>query len=209
MNSLINHDTLSGAFEMLTQRIFRHINCAIPCVIESVKDRMTVDVRPSIKIMLSDHTFRSRSVIKGIPVINLSTSGFSISLPLKKNDTGLLIACDRDISNYLSSKSESEPATARMHSFSDAFFIPNSLENIEVSSDNSESLVIQNKAGNVYISVNDDAVNINGVTVDKDGNITAKKIKADEVEISGTKLSTHVHAGVTTGKDSTLPMSKT
>lgn len=207
MNSITNNNSLIGILNLFKEKINRDIECALPCIVTGVTSRKTVNVKPSIKMIMADFSEESRAEINNIPIFNYSTNSFAVSLPVKAGDTGWLVACDRDISKFLDDKQESAPHTSRSHTFADSFFIPDGISNFTVKDENKDALVIQSSSGEVCIAVKNDEVTINGkVKIDKDGNITAETLTAKEVTVSNVKLSSHVHAGVTAGGATTQPM---
>lgn len=143
----------------------RSLEVSIPCIVTKVISRTKVNVRPLIKIVAQDGTSMERSIIEGLPVFTAGAGDKFISFPVKVGDIGWLDACDRDISLFLQSYENVEPPTSRMHSFSDAHFIPDIMTNITVAEEDATAMVIQTRDGTVKIAIDDDEIRIKNDTV--------------------------------------------
>jgi len=201
----------------------RALEVSIPCIITKVISRTKVDVRPLIKIVLKNGTSRDRAIIEGLPVFTGGAGDKFISFPVAVGDIGWLDACDRDISLFFQSYGNVEPPTNRMHSFSDARFVPDIMTNITVSAEDATAMVIQTRDGVVKIAVDDneiriknDAVslvltgsavtgvapggfNLNGFTIDASGAAASPvSLSAPSVLADGKELTDHTHAGPAT-----------
>jgi hypothetical protein len=141
------------------------IEVSIPCVVTKVISRTKVNVRPLIKIVGQDGTAYDRDVIEGVPVFNAGGGDRFISFPVKVGDLGWIDASDRDISLFLQSYANEQPPTNRMHSFSDARFIPDIMTNITVAEEDAAAIVIQNRHGSVKIALDDGQIRIKNEAV--------------------------------------------
>jgi len=63
-------------------------------------------------------------LLPDIPVLIYGTIDFSIQIPIKPNDPGLLIFSDRSLDNWQSKGGEQDPQDLRRHDITDAIFIP-------------------------------------------------------------------------------------
>lgn len=142
----------------------RSVEVSIPCVVTKVISRTKVNVRPLIKIVGQDATAYDRDVIEGIPVFTAGGGDRFISFPVAVGDLGWIDACDRDISLFLQSYSAEEPPTSRMHSFSDARFIPDIMTNITAAEEDATAVVIQNRHGSVKIALDDGQIRVRNET---------------------------------------------
>ena len=140
------------------------IEVSIPCVVTKVISRTKVNVRPLIKIVGQDGTAYDRDVIEGIPVFTAGGGDRFISFPVKVGDLGWIDASDRDISLFLQSYANEQPPTNRMHSFSDARFIPDIMTNITVAEEDATAIVIQNRHGSVKIALDDEQIRVRNET---------------------------------------------
>lgn len=84
--------------------------------------KQTVDVQPISK-RLEQGTYQSQPPILGVPIVCDRGGGFSKKVAYKAGDIGLVVFCDHDIDNAVSSGTEGEPNTERNHSATDAIFI--------------------------------------------------------------------------------------
>ena len=90
-----------------------------------------------------------------------------MSWPVTAGDIGWIEASDRDISLFLQSYDEQDPASARKHSFSDGRFIPDMMTNYTIAGEDSAAVVIQNRSGTVKIALDDSEIRI------KNGGVSA------------------------------------
>lgn len=143
----------------------RAVEVSIPCVVTKVISRTKVHVRPLIKIVARDGTSMERHIIEGLPVFTSGAGDKFISFPVAVGDIGWIDACDRDISLFLQSYENVEPPTSRMHSFSDARFIPDIMTNITIAEEDATAMVIQTRNGAVKIALDDSEIRIKNDTV--------------------------------------------
>lgn len=112
-----------------------------------------------------------------------ATSGFKITFPLQKGDTGLLIFCSRSIDNWIISGEVQNQTVRRKHDLSDAIFIPgvanlknrtgiSDPENEDVGFQNN-SIEIRNDNRTLFVSLcpDENCINIGGNVI-IDGNLT-------------------------------------
>ena len=206
---------LVGAIMAATKR---SLEVSIPCVVTKVIGRTKVNVRPLIKIVAQDGTASSRSIIEGLQVFTAGAGDKLISFPVTAGSLGWLDACDRDISLFLQSYSDAEPPSSRMHSFSDARFVPDIMTNITIAGEDAEAIVIQTRDGSVKIALDDSEIRIknnavslvitgssvtgvapggfdlNGFTIDASGAAESPvSITAPSAVIGGKELAAHTH----------------
>lgn len=119
-------DTLTEAIKMgFWDQMASKINTAIPAEITNYDPSgPKVDAKPLIKKRFNDGTESAYQPIVSVPVIFPRTQEFSMSFPLKKGDTVLLIFSQRSIENYLFSGQEVAPTRPDMFALSDAIAIP-------------------------------------------------------------------------------------
>ena len=149
----------------------RSLEVSIPCVVTKVISRTKVNVRPLIKIVARDGTSMERDIIEGLPVFTAGAGDRFMSFPVAVGNIGWLDACDRDISLFLQSYDNVEPPSSRMHSFSDARFVPDIMTNITVAEEDATAVVIQTRDGKVKIALDDGEIRIknNDVSLVIDG----------------------------------------
>lgn len=196
----------------------RSLEVSIPCVVTRVIGRTKVDVKPLIKIVAQNGASMDRAIIEGLPVFTAGAGGKFMSFPVTVGDIGWLDACDRDISLFLQSYDDVEPPSNRMHTFSDARFVPDIMTNITIAEEDTSSIVIQTRDGSVKIALDDgeirinnndvslvvtgsavngiapDGFDLNGFTIDSSGAaISPVSLTAPSVVVDGKELADHNH----------------
>ena len=174
----------------------RSLEVSIPCIVTKVISRTKVDVRPLIKIVAKDGVSMERAIIEGLPVFTAGAGGGNggkfISFPVTVGDIGWLDACDRDISLFLQSYENVEPPSSRMHSFSDARFVPDIMTNITVSDEDATAMVIQTRDGSVKIAVDNDEIRIKN-------NDASVVMGVDSIDVSTSTVEINITADSVTG----------
>ena len=217
--------SLTGALNVAMSAVKRTTDVSLPCQVTKVNaERTRVDVLPLIKLIDKAGKTHSRAEIKDIPIVNTGGGGFLVSFNIEVGDMGWIKATDRDISIFKQSLKESPPNTTRMHSFSDAIFMPDVMSGFTIADDDSAAMTIQSKDGSVVISLSNDKIklkhptkieletsdysvttsgkiDLNGVTIDSSGSCESPvEFKAPnvtgttDVKAGTVSLSTHVHA---------------
>lgn len=116
---------LSEALRALKDNVMSELNVALPASIESyIPSLRQAAVLPTIKRKYLDGTEEEMPVIKGVPVSWPCGGGGSLTMPLARGDTGLLIFSDRSLDRWLTQGSIAAPDDRRKHALSDAIFIP-------------------------------------------------------------------------------------
>ncbi len=197
---------LAGMVKQLIKAVKLNMENRIPCEVTAISDdRSTVSVKPLIKIVSNADEELDRGEIKGIKVFTAGAGGMIISFPISVGDIGWLEACDRDISLFLQSYAESSPPTERMHSFSDAHFMPDAMTGYTISEEDEGALVVQTTDAVHKISLSDSGlkvtstsnVDINGATITPTGDVvTAGGVSLDEFKA---EYDAHTHAYTWTG----------
>ena len=129
--------------------------------------------------------------VGGIPFFRLQMGTSAIKMNPKDGDIGLLLCCDRDISNILSTKSESMVASGFTHSKKDGIY----LGGIELlNGDPTEYIEFTGSGINIVAT----ALNIQApVTMTNTLNVSGA------TSIQGVDFKTHIHSGVQTGGGNT------
>lgn len=196
----------------------RSVEVSIPCIVTKVISRTKVNVRPLIKVVGQNGVSYERDIIEGLPVFTAGAGDRFISFPVAVGDIGWIDASDRDLSLFLQSYGNVEPPTSRMHSFSDARFVPDIMTNISIAAEDAAAIVIQTRNGTVKIALDDteirikneavslvidgskvtgvapDGFDLNGFTINADGSAESPvSITAPSAVISGKELAEHNH----------------
>ncbi len=189
-------DKLDVLLNSLKKNIFFKLNVCLPAnVIKYNSSNNTVDIQPSIQVVLTDNKFMDMPQIFDVPVLELGGKGLSVKIPLQAGDTGIVIFCDRDISLFKQEKKNTQPNTLRKHDLADGIFIP-----MKFGNSGSSNISIQNTDGSVKFEITSSGINVKGNIV-VDGEITATDVKTD----TNISLKSHKHLGVRAGSDTSGP----
>lgn len=208
---------LSGQLKQVLRNFLMSVDDMLPARVVSYNDQTNrADVQPLVMLGTTDGQKVSRAPVRGIPALRMGGGGFFIRFPIKPGDFGWIKANDRDISLIMQSQGGQDwPNTERLHSFSDALFIPDTVRDWVIDEEDAGSLVIQSLDGETKISIADGRVDIRAGAV---------KVDADEVVITGALTveggadvtgelinngvdvgSTHTHSGVEPGDGQSGP----
>lgn len=155
-------------------------------------------VQPLVMMGTTDGSKISRAAIVNIKTLRMGAGGFFIRFPIKPGDMGWIKASDRDISLILQAQGgEDWPNTKRLHSFSDALFIPDTFRDWAIDGANEDALVIQSLDGSSCFALGADYLELKAggqvLRLDSTG------VRHNGVNVGGT----HTHGGVQTGGGST------
>lgn len=176
------------------------LNTAEIVRVEAINEDNTLDVLPLLNLADAQGTFQNSSVIFNIPYIKIQGGKNLIDIKPEVGDIGIVIYCQRDISNILTSKTQSNPASNRSYSCSDGIYIA--------------SIMSLNQQPENFIKVDADGINITsktnvtinatGTTVNCDMTVNGKITATDTITgsdcltSSGTSLQNHTHQYVDT-----------
>lgn len=164
-----NKDTLLGALNVAINKAVQQMDNVLPAtVIAYDRNSNRAQVQPQIKIVDTNKRSITRAQIASVPVFQYGGNGYLLSFPLKSGSFGWIIACDRDISEFLQNYSESPPPTYRKKSFSDSFFLPDIMTGYTIASEDIENAVLQNLDGTVKISLGTDKIKVSAKNVEVD-----------------------------------------
>lgn len=165
-----DNGTMSGMMQFCFNKLISRVENALPAKVVAY-DRTTnrAQVQPMIALIKTDSSTVSRAQIASVPVFQFGGGGYMLSFNLVPGNLGWIIANDRDISLFLSYYKESKPNTSRVHSFGDAFFLPDIMTGYTISPEDSGNAVLQNAAGTVKISLGTGKIKISAPIVEIDG----------------------------------------
>lgn len=190
-------DKLDVLLNSFKKNIFFKLNVCLPAnVIKYNSSNNTVDIQPSIQVVLTDNKFMDMPQIFDVPVLELGGKGLSVKIPLQAGDTGIVIFCDRDISLFKQEKKNTQPNTLRKHDLADGIFIP-----MKFGNSGSSNISIQNTDGSVKFEITSSGINIKGNIV-VDGEITATDVKTD----TNISLKNHKHTSASSGNPTSTPI---
>lgn len=201
-------NTLSGLVNVLQEKLLANIECAIPGIVESY-DRNTnrAVIKPAITGVASQGQKVSKEPVINIPVFCMSGGGIIMSFPIREGDKGWLIANDRNISIFKQNLEESAPNDFRKHTFLDAFFLPDKINDINFNQEDDGAFIIQTVSGNTKISLKEGVINVNSSVINLNGNtvIDGSLTVSKEATIKGIPFTTHVHPNGNQGADTGVP----
>lgn len=177
-----NSDLLSFIRDAIKNEIY-NIQTCIPAIVTKVIRRDKVLVSPAVQPTNSEGELIEWAQIP-LRVHTPAGGGAIISFPLKKGDTGWIIAGDLDPSLFL--QKPIRPAGQNVfnrHDYQFGFFMPDKLADYQIEGD-ADALIIQTTDGTRVLI--------------KDGKIDIKStgtlnINAQNVTINGTDWATHTH----------------
>ncbi|MEQ0366881.1 Gp138 family membrane-puncturing spike protein [Klebsiella sp. JB_Kp042] len=129
--------------------------------------------------------------VYNVPFIQYQAGNSSVQMTPRVGDIGLVIACDKDITNVKKTKGGGPPPTQRRHSYSDAVYIT------AIASLNDEPTELAEFTGSGINIKSPGVVNINGLKVHPDGKLEL---------VDGSIVDGHTHGGVVSGGSRTDPL---
>ena len=214
-------------------RVWTELPCVVDSVdklygLNGQPAQMTLDLQPTINGIFTDelgveHPIQM-PVLLDCPVIFISGGGATVTVPVAVGNEVLVLIASRCIDAWWSqgwqpgSASAPNPAMnppeLRMHNLSDGFALPGVKSQPNAFTPDQQNLSIQSNDGQAYIRLNPTSksvaarapggINLNGVTIDSNGNLTSPATIQGAVVRQGSgsssvTLGTHDHSGVTTG----------
>ncbi len=217
--------SLSGRMKQVLRNFLMGVDDMLPAVVIEYDDTTNrATVKPLVMMGTTDGLKVSRAPVRGVPVLRLGGGGFFLRFPLRTGDFGWIKASDRDISLVLQGQGQEDwPNTARLHSFSDALFIPDTVRDWAIAGEDGAAVVIQSMDGSTKVALSDGEVRISAPTVTitaSDMTIAAATAITGDVTITGNVAtegeltnngvsvgSTHTHGGGTLDGNTGVPNS--
>lgn len=185
-----SYGDFSGVIRFVLTKLLQNTDDMLPAQVIAY-DRTTnrARVQPLIAVVTTDNIRIDRAQVASVPVLQPGGGGFVMSFPIKTGDLGWIKANDSDISLFLQNLQNSSPNTARLHSFEDAIFIPDTMfKSVTIDPADTDNVVIQSLDGTCKISMGATSIAFTSATLTHNG-----------VNIG----STHVHGGVQSGGSDT------
>jgi len=108
----------------LTSKITNSIRVAMPAFIDKYDFKtQKADIKIGVQEVFKDGSVIDYPLLSGVPVVFPKSGGASITMPVKKNDTCLLVFLDRDATSWLLGGNVTKPKSSRSHHLSDAVAI--------------------------------------------------------------------------------------
>jgi protein gp138 len=170
-NDPANNDSLAGMLSLVFRKLMQAIDGVTPAAVVGYEAGPPdyVSVQPLVQTVSTLGQTESRAQIARVPVCQIGAGGFVMRFPLVAGDTGLLIACDRDISLFMQSGQQSPPNTNRIKDFGDSFFLPIVLRGYTIA--NAADAVLQSLDGTVAVNLSSDKITLTAPTVEIPGEL--------------------------------------
>lgn len=214
--------SLAGALSSAFRNLMMNTEDMLPATVVSYDDKTNrAVIKPLVMMVTTEGGTVGRAPLANIPVFRFGGGGFFIRVPIKPGDFGWIKANDRDISLIFQRGGlEDQPNTARLHSFSDAMFFPDTIKGWVIDGKNIDALVIQSMDGSVCLSLHEGKVVLDSPVLEVNvpettfnGNVTVngnQSVNGNSDSQGGTMRhngkdigSTHQHSGVETGHGNT------
>jgi hypothetical protein len=189
--------TIVDSIDSLIDSRLRGLHVAIPGRVESYDEStQSADVQPLIQRGYEDESgnraIEDLPVVPGVPVVFPGAGSFSITFPVVKGDTVLLIFSQASIDKWLGQGGKVDPLEDHHHDLSDGIAIPG-LRSFNAATGQVHSSAMVLGASKIKLGSKDAADPV---------------VRESDLAALKTWLDTHVHTGVTTGAgSSTAPAS--
>lgn len=183
----------NALIETMLSDFAKRFQTCIPAIVKKVISRDTVEVSPAV--------LQSDSQGNPVPWANVTTTvltpfsgGMFLSMPLSVGDTGWLVGCDLDTSEFKKNKKPSQQNAFTRHLYQYGFFVPDAINGYTVSEDDEGAIVLSTTNGKTKITMKHNEINI---VSDNKLKINAKSITIDSsnnnVVIDGINFKNHTH----------------
>lgn len=117
--------TLENVLELAVSEQLGELHTAMPAVVESYDPaKQTITARPALKRKYSDDSVVERPLIPNVPVAFPRGGGASLTFPLKKGDSVLLVFSMRSLDVWKAKGGVVDPQDPRRFNITDAIAIP-------------------------------------------------------------------------------------
>ena len=195
-------NTLQGFIVAMVKKYIHELQTCIPAIVSKVVDRSTVIVTPAVQRLNAEWQAVEWADIK-LPVHTPCGAGILLSCPLAVGDTGWIVAGDLNPSLFFQNLQPAVQKTLQRHEYQFGFFMPDKINNYNISSDDEGALVITDTNGGTKISLKTGSITINSsdalnitaenVTITGDTNVSISTGSGGSVTIDGTDWKTHNH----------------
>lgn len=118
------------AWSFLIDAILSHVRTAHPVQVVAVYPGAgspplpgTVDVKPLVSQMNGIGQGQAHGTVYGRPFVRIQSGGSAVIVDPNVGDRGVLLCCDRDISNVVATLAAALPASLRRFNFADGIYI--------------------------------------------------------------------------------------
>jgi hypothetical protein len=133
----------------------------------------TVVVQPLVKLIDGAGNTSSHGELQALPYFRLYGGKNAVIMDPQKDDIGLAIFADRDISSVVTNQAEANPGSARRFNMADGLYVGGFLGSIpqQYVQFTDDGVNITDKNGNTIV-MDSSGITINGVIFDRSQNIT-------------------------------------
>ena len=147
--------TLQDLFKTAFDHEISNIHTALPGhIVKYDAKTQKAEVMPDLQKKYYNGTVQDMPIITNVPIVFPRGDDFFIKLPIKANDSVLLIFIERSLERWLSLGGVVEPGSNRKFDISDCVAIPGFYSFASPISDSSDNFVIQYKKGKYVINNN-------------------------------------------------------
>ena len=134
------------------ERMARGLHVALPAKVISFDGNASVDIQPMGFQIGADDTRHKYPVIEKVPIATFRAGGFVITFPIKADDEGLAVFCDKNIDFLKNASFVNE--NYHYHELTDAFFIPGCVYTLKpVQAWDLDKVVIRNEKNSARITI--------------------------------------------------------
>jgi hypothetical protein len=171
----MNKTSIGYAIRRLVESVLDDVHTAMPGRIEAYDyTKQKAEVTPLVKRRYTDGTEEAFPRIVNVPVVLPRSATASLTFPIEKGDTGLLVFNERSLDRWLSKGGLTEAALLRKFDLSDVVFIPGMYPFTESSpAQNNDDLQLALNATTLTFKKNGDVI-LNGgntITIKANGDI--------------------------------------
>ena len=197
-NSEVNRDAFQSRQQFGERRT--HFTAKIVKVKNrnSLTEPCTVDIQPTVKQLDGSGKAMSHGIIHNVPIPRIQSGDSVFVNDPQVGDVGNFSVLDRDHKSAQANDwSESNPGSQRRNDMSDAIYhstLPRKAQEVKQYVRMDENGVdIRQRDGHTF-AITKDGFNLNGVKIDKDGNLTAPgKVVAGQGGSDQVSLQSHLH----------------
>ncbi len=159
INSEQYYEDFSESIDFILEQFKKSLNTSLPAIVQEYDGTTKrAKVLPAIRRLFTDGTSQSLPILIDVPVIFPSAGGFTVTMPIKKGDTLLLVFTQRGITNFKNQFTESMPTNSLL-SIQDAVGIVG-FGALQITPASSSGCTIQNNQGTNAVIIEDGKVEV-------------------------------------------------
>lgn len=165
-----NYETIEEMLDFIFEQQFKKIYTSIPAIVDSYNSSTKrANVVPALNRVYTDGSIKSLPVVIDVPVVFPSGGGFTVTMPITKGDSVLLVFSQRGLTNFKKTFAQATPDDDSLLSLKDAVAIsgfgalnitPTSSTGATIQDNDGENAVIV-ESGRVEIKKSSNTLTIN------------------------------------------------